>query len=825
MKHYIIVVVCLIFLPVCSRVKGAITTDSLKQDFKDKYGQIEIGGPQVGLEFHHSRPLPNRISFYVPVANSIDLSQDYWKRDQSQPLRMELDWQGKSYPLHQLSCPYRYTPYQADFFPQLPIPELTIGYRFSQDIPAFEYRMELTNTDSRSHQVSLRLWISAALRTCQTYAMRYPRAWRIPNPASQAWAEYPYPDTDSAGLFILNRSPEWTTSIRTYSHPSDTGFYLELTQTVNPQQKISLSLLVGSAHTRKIPSILASADSLWTISSLHYQTAIEDEINRSASFVCPDTGLVRSLAWSKSLLASLRHQLNQAVVPMPCPAEYNFFFTHDLLMTDWGAVIYDSTRVKNDLLYLITLTRADSILPHAAYWKDGTYQTEFCQSDNWNHLWFLLVTSAYLKHSGDQGLVLRLYPILAKSLQMMLSNKNESDLMCAWRPDWWDIGHVYGARVYLTSLMIRVLREWVSLNLQLGFSDRALGAYLQTADRMEQQMMQTFWDDQRHFLMSQLDSLQTDSHYYTGSLMPIVFNQLDPKKCSLMLVTAHQQLLDPKLGTRIVMPADFHLLTQLYNLKDQEAGDPYTYINGGIWTQGIAWHALAYLTINRPDSCLRLLKDYFSLDGIRHSPQGLPSFFEYRMCNPDSPLYGQIDKPTFLWSGGWYIHTLYHLAGLRVNEWNLSFDPLLPQGWSYTDYEMLWQGQMRQIRYQGEGSYFRQIIQDGHPTHSAIIFQTGREIVLERGIPAEPYLASATCRIKHVTWLQVPPTLRIKIEGIPDQFFKLELISPFPLQTSLINSQILDSPPQISQSDNLYQIEIESRLDRDSSWLEFIFRN
>ena len=31
--------------------------------FDGQYGQIEVGGKYVGVEFHHSRPLPSRISF------------------------------------------------------------------------------------------------------------------------------------------------------------------------------------------------------------------------------------------------------------------------------------------------------------------------------------------------------------------------------------------------------------------------------------------------------------------------------------------------------------------------------------------------------------------------------------------------------------------------------------------------------------------------------------------------------------------------------------------------------------------------------------------
>ncbi|MBF8296415.1 MAG: hypothetical protein HW389_2960, partial [Bacteroidetes bacterium] len=64
--------------------------DPLEYFFDKKYGQVEVGGPYVGAEFHESRPLPSRISFYYPVANSIDVSTDYWKRSASAPLAIAI---------------------------------------------------------------------------------------------------------------------------------------------------------------------------------------------------------------------------------------------------------------------------------------------------------------------------------------------------------------------------------------------------------------------------------------------------------------------------------------------------------------------------------------------------------------------------------------------------------------------------------------------------------------------------------------------------------------------------------------------------------------
>ena len=79
LKYSSIVIVSFIIL-ITSIVNGQdkrlLTIESTKE-----VGQIEVGSPYVGIEIHKSFPLLNRISFYYPVANSIDISEDYWKRE------------------------------------------------------------------------------------------------------------------------------------------------------------------------------------------------------------------------------------------------------------------------------------------------------------------------------------------------------------------------------------------------------------------------------------------------------------------------------------------------------------------------------------------------------------------------------------------------------------------------------------------------------------------------------------------------------------------------------------------------------------------------
>lgn len=61
---------------ISAQVRDPLTITSVKE-----VGQIEIGSPCVGVEIHKSSPLLNRIGFYYPVANSFDISTDYWTRE------------------------------------------------------------------------------------------------------------------------------------------------------------------------------------------------------------------------------------------------------------------------------------------------------------------------------------------------------------------------------------------------------------------------------------------------------------------------------------------------------------------------------------------------------------------------------------------------------------------------------------------------------------------------------------------------------------------------------------------------------------------------
>lgn len=758
----------------------------LEVEFDGGYGQLEVGGKYVGVEFHQSRPLPSRISFYYPVANSIDLSTDYWQRHRSLPLTILLRSEGQVDTVGNNPYPYSYTPYRAHFENSEDNFHLTFSYDVCDDFPVLVFRMTVQNISGRSRELSLTTALKTSLRTSHTYAWKARASVQYFDDSNVATAVFNDLDTDSALVFIANAGElAIANNQEEMQTVEDPVLQFEYKKELGVREQIEIIQLIGMCHQRESDQIMRKTRQQWQQSVKKNEKRIMDYACNQSYFLVEDPILQQTAEWSKALLASNIHYIDGHYLPMPCPAEYNFFFTHDLLLTTLGAVYFDLDYAKEGFQFLRSLTKKDSVLAHAYFWKDARFVTEYCDPDNWNHLWFIITASSYLKHSSDFETLESIFPMLRKSLHLMLKNRGKDDLMYARRPDWWDTGKVYGARTYITGLMYKALQDYAFICFQLDREDESLLEYIQLAGRMKNQLVEKLWDDQSGFLFNMLDSESVDGHYYAGSLVAIYCGLLDDEKKSRLLQTVKDTLLDENIGVRNAMPPDFHELISVYNFKGMESGMPYFYFNGGVWPHGNAWYALGLLHNNQVEEAKTVLQKYLTLDGVRNSPNGQPSFYEYRITDPKSDRYGEIDKPSFLWAGGWYLHALYQLVGLRENSWNMYFSPLLPDGFEDIEYDLTLFGELCRIKWIGQGDYFHKISIDGQNHPSAIITSASKEIVLERGIPAIPYLAEANCIIENVDFSD--NTLIIEFSAIIGQNIVLNIVSPIELQKSDLN--------------------------------------
>jgi hypothetical protein len=788
--------------------KNPPADNPISYSFNGRYGQVEVGGPCVGTEFHESRPLPSRISFYYPVANSIDLSTDYWKRGESQPMMVALKIGARGGPLFlrgrsetHINVPQRWigkepwaytiSPHRVKFEREESNLSFSISYEFCLNEPAMVVTLRIRNDASDTIFANVCTYLRLSLRTCQTYG-RKDSAWIHYNSALGAiTADFDDGDLDRASLFVQNvGTGPWSFAYMTDTvlsrwfpplhYVTDFVTVLPLPErkvvpaasfeygmTLKPGDSLSIIQVVGSCRRNEVAEKMRRLSTSWQKEVEAYNDFVHLKSEQESQFSTGDEWLDRSSAWARGILATNAHYLDGHVVPMPCPAEYNFFFTHDLLLTNLGAVNFDLIRVKRDLLYVASLSK-DRIIPHTYYWRDDGFRTEYCTPDNWNHLWFILVTGSYLRHSMDDSTSRIILPLVRKSMEEILKQKKQDNLMYGFRPDWWDIGHVEGPRAYLTILTVRALREYLFINSALGQFSSSLIQYEHLADSMQAALGGQLWNGKLKYLMDR-NGGTADPHYYMGSLLAPVFGLLDEKKAGELVLTAGRELVDERIGVRAAMPPDFHTKESIafYKFAGDEAGQPYYYINGGVWPHNNAWYALALRSVGKVDEAAEFVKRTMTLDGIANSPMGIPAMYEYRFSDPASAEFGKIDKPSFLWAGGFYLYTLYHLFGVEENEWNVSIAGPLPSATPSATYSFAF-GESKLVNVHGKGNRLRTALVDDKELPSLVLpleKDIGKSVDVEFGIPNQAYLERVNARLHFALFDAVKKSLLLKLSS------------------------------------------------------------
>jgi hypothetical protein len=163
-------------------------------------------------------------------------------------------------------------------------------------------------------------------------------------------------------------------------------------------------------------------------------------------------------------------------------------------------------------------------------------------------------------------------------------------------------------------------------------------------------------------------------------------------------------------------------LTDYLGFSGNEAGDEYYYFNGGIWSQGNAWYALALIQNDQKENAYNFIKNVMTVKGTMNGPNGQPAMYEVRNGNKNNPAeYGTVDKSNFLWAGGWYINTLYNLYLLKENSWNITLNPYNNGIEKEINLSLALNGKLSDVRIKGNGSYVESIKYDGKELPSLVI--------------------------------------------------------------------------------------------------------
>ncbi len=748
--------------------ESASPHDSLKVHYNGD-AKIEVGGPYVGVEMHHSSMLPQRISFYYPVANSIDLSTDFWKRDTSFVMMMGLkigrhprEWLGLE------PAEFDLTPYSVEFHQKDSLKSISVSYRFCETKPAMVIKYELTNRDSQPAVFEFDTHLATSLKTSHSYHAK-DLAWTdFDKDGSILYTNFDDAETQFAQVFVANagekpalyygigpldkkalHQKDWWNNIlekpmKTLSRvsPGNPAAHFLYRRKLRPSEKMTITQIIGSCRAEEGEEITDYLLKNYEREIEGYENSVRKKAFESSKLTTGDRSADHSVHWAKAIMAANAHYIDGEIVPMPCPAEYNFFFTHDVLVTDLAAVNFYPERVKRDLEFVVSRASADSIIPHAYYWKDDRYVTEYAGADNWNNFWFILVSGSYLRHTADSTLLKALYPYITKCLDRALQTRGEDALMYSYRPDWWDIGKNYGPRAYMTILAIKAIREYLYISSVLEQNTGGLAELETSAQEMQQALTARLWDENLKYLVNYYQDGEMDTHYYIGSLLAAHYHLLAPQKTTMLVRTAKSKLLDPSVGIYCAFPMDFGELEDYLNFADHEEGAPFFYLNGGVWPQGNAWYALALIAAGQRAEAWNFIRNTMTLDGVMNGPNGQPAMYEVRNANNrDSHIYGTVDKPQFLWAGAWYLYTLYHLIGISENEWNISLAPFIPPKQKKCSFNLALNGSLPLIRASGEGRQI-QSVKFNAEAYPSIVLPTDlkdlQEIEVTLGNPGLP---------------------------------------------------------------------------------------
>lgn len=770
--------------------------------------QVETGSSFIGVEFHHGNPCPQRISYFYPVANSADISTDYWKRDSTHIIKLSLKAGNYTETIETKRFRTVLTPYSAEFTDSNYLRTIKISYRFCLSEPAMVINCTVRNNSKEKLKYELTSAFAQILRTSHTYTSMYPSAIGFYEESDAVISEYNYTQTQRANTYICNAGTdaEYTFDNRQmYTHGGDStelpaivkslfdktpsaGFIYSRQLSYN--EEMNIVQIIGTVSKVEYEEYITYLKNNYEREIKDYESSILKYAFSDRAFKSGDEDFDGTDKWARAVLAVNRHYLDGAVVPMPCPAEYNFYFTHDALMTDLAVVNYDTVRVRNDLEFIASHCRKDSVIPHAYYWKDGAYLTEYASADNWNHFWFIILSAKYLRHSGDTSFIKEIYPYLRKSSELMLLNLKDS-LIWAYRPDWWDIGWKWGPRAYMNILAVRALSDLSYIGLVLEESASTVRQNAQLADKISSSVISGLWNKKSGYIMNYFEDGSMDEHLYMGSLLAAHMGIIHGTELKTMLATAKEKLLDKTLGVYTVYPMDFHRLIPFWNFAGNEAGDPYLYINGGIWQHANAWYLLALKQNNERNRALELMRNIMTIPHIMRSPNGYPAMPEYRNGNKaDKSQYGRIDKPQFMWAAGWYIYCLYELLAVKENSFNITLDPFILHSDRGIEFPIVWGGENMHCSVSGSGEVIGEIrVNDGQVYPSAVLprkISGIRDISVKMGMPGNLLLRSMQGLLEEVNRTS-DEGLRIKSKAPAGTKEKITLYSPYVIRRISLN--------------------------------------
>jgi len=278
-----------------------------------------------------------------------------------------------------------------------------------------------------------------------------------------------------------------------------------------------------------------------------------------------------------------------------------------------------------------------------------------------------------------------------------------------------------------------------------------------------------------------------------------------------------------------VYPMDFHNLIDYLKLNGNEAGDPHYYINGGIWPHGNAWYALALMEAGKDKEALEFIRKIMTVQGAIDSPNGYPAMYEYRVSEKDDPeVYGKIDKPQFTWAAGWYLYSLYNVYGVKENEWNLTFEPFLPEGQEQVNFVLAASGKNVTVDISGEGNHVREILFDGKRQYSTVLPNKLNpdleKIEIRIGSLSAPVLTNLNAVLQEVTYDDSKREMTLQIRSFEGHKVSAVIKTPFEVNEIRLSNSERDVKWHVNKVLNSYELTLEFGQESNNDRLIILFK-
>jgi hypothetical protein len=230
-----------------------------------------------------------------------------------------------------------------------------------------------------------------------------------------------------------------------------------------------------------------------------------------------------------------------------------------------------------------------------------------------------------------------------------------------------------------------------------------------------------------------------------------------------------------------------------------------------VWPHDNSWYAIALNAIGQTDSALQFVKRTMTLDGIVHSPLGQPAMYEYRYTDPLSKDYGMIDKPSFLWAGGFYLKTLYALFGARENEWNLSFEGSLPSSHKSVSYTFTL-NTPKDVALSGKGDRLASLTCNNTAIPSQVLpiedARSSKSLSVKFGKGRKPYLKSINAIVDKIN-LGKSNDLNCEIRSFDGHKITAVVLSSSKIKSVEIDGVSISTIRSEQQADGLYSGDIQ----------------